>query len=193
MHRNLPASPQLKPSSFVKIRRLSLTSEEPLFSFNQNNLLPVLEEGLTSKRTDKRPIAKSSTFELNPLGPPKCSLRKVDSQQVVDVVSKHKLIPPIMSGTLLQRISSNPSSQLKLKICDNVVLLATESGSELKGVSPYKTHHFLYFQDLCKYTKFCDDFGPMSLGTTYEFFKQLENKRKACLKENVILECKLEG
>ena len=33
----------------------------------------------------------------------------------------------------------------------------------------------------------------MSLGTTYEFFKQLENKRKACLKENVILECKLEG
>ena len=167
--------PRLKHRPLVKAR---------LLLKQQNIHLILSEEEVTLKRVNKQ-----LACEPCPLEPSKFSLPKRDSEHNIGNHSKQMLVSLLKSAPRLS--ITNPKTQFQLRICENIILLATESG-ETKKSDQQNMSRSLSMNGICKYTKFCDDFGPMSLGTIYEFVEILKRESSQCMNKTIILESKLE-
>jgi cell division cycle 14 len=94
----------------------------------------------------------------------------------------------------LRQIQNNSNPHYEQKITDSIYLHATDDDEsnvkERKANMPWLSYFSI--DGVLKYRGFCDDFGPMSLGSTFEFFKILDSQIRENPGRSIVLLSKLE-
>ena len=98
--------------------------------------------------------------------------------------------------TRLQAFIPLPKSKATLckqHVYDRICLHAADCDLDSRSRFNDAWSTFFSIDGVLHYQGFCDDFGPMSLGTTYDFYKLLDKHLDENPAHSVVLQSKLEG